>query len=81
MFQAQNKGTDMAKRYIEVKYQDKDLAKRLGARWDASTQRWYCPSGSQLDKIFKWRAEAKMPAHNMPAQSYNSGTRPQLSLL
>lgn len=72
----------MVKRFIDVKYQDKDLAKRLGARWDASTQRWYCPAGSQLEKIFKWRAEAKMPANDMPAPSYNIPTsRPQLSLL
>lgn len=50
----------MAKRYLDVSYDDRDLAKRLGAKWDPSVRRWYCPAGSPLAKIFKWRAEAKV---------------------
>lgn len=46
----------MTKRYLNVSYQDRDLAKRLGAQWDASVKRWYCPKGSALEKIFTWRA-------------------------
>ena len=46
-----------AKKYLDVKYTDRELAKRLGARWDPSVQRWYCPAGSPLASIFKWRAE------------------------
>lgn len=46
----------MAKRYLEVAYKDRDLAKRLGARWDPSVKRWYCPVGSDLAKVFAWRA-------------------------
>ena len=30
-----------AKKYLNVKYADRELAKRLGARWDPSVQRWY----------------------------------------
>jgi hypothetical protein len=47
-----------AKKYLDVKYTDREMAKRLGARWDPSVQRWYCPAGSPLATIFKWRAEA-----------------------
>lgn len=47
-----------AKKYLDVKYTDRELAKRLGARWDPSVQRWYCPAGSPLATIFKWRSEA-----------------------
>ena len=47
-----------AKKYLDVKYTERELAKRLGARWDPSVQRWYCPAGSPLATIFKWRAEA-----------------------
>lgn len=47
-----------AKKFLNVKYTDRELAKRLGARWDPSVQRWYCPAGSPLATIFKWRAEA-----------------------
>ncbi len=50
----------MAKRYINVAYKDRDMAKRLGARWDASVKRWYCPPGSPLAKVYSWRkADAK----------------------
>ena len=45
----------MAKTYINVAYKDRDMAKRLGARWDASVRRWYCPPGSPLAKIYSWR--------------------------
>lgn len=47
-----------AKKFLNVKYTDRELAKRLGAKWDPSVQRWYCPAGSPLATIFKWRAEA-----------------------
>lgn len=45
----------MAKKYLDVAYKDRDLAKRLGARWDANVKRWYCPAGSDLARIFAWR--------------------------
>ena len=44
-----------AKHYLNVAYKDRDLAKRLGAKWDPSVRRWYCPAGSPLAKIFSWR--------------------------
>jgi len=40
---------------LNVAYKDRDLAKRLGAKWDPSVRRWYCPAGSPLSKIFSWR--------------------------
>ena len=43
------------KHYLNVAYKDRDLAKRLGAKWDPSVRRWYCPAGSPLSKIFGWR--------------------------
>ena len=46
---------DMTKRYINVAYKDREMAKRLGARWDASVKRWYCPPGSALAKVYSWR--------------------------
>lgn len=56
----------MPKRYLDVSYDDRELAKRLGAKWDPSVRRWHCPAGSPLAKIFKWRAEAKMEPSIMP---------------
>ena len=52
----------MTKRYLDVSYDDRELAKRLGAKWDPSVRRWYCPAGSPLAKIFKWRADAQSKA-------------------
>ncbi len=46
----------MAKQYLNVAYKDKDLVKSLGGRWDASVKRWYCPRGSELARIYAWRA-------------------------
>lgn len=62
-----------AKKYLNVKYTDREMAKRLGARWDPSVQRWYCPAGSPLATIFKWRAEAveSKPAVKHVAQNEN----------
>ena len=51
----------MARKYLDVAYKDRDLAKRLGARWDPSVKRWYCPAGSDLARIFGWRQAAVAP--------------------
>ena len=63
----------VAKKFLNVKYADRELAKRLGARWDPSVQRWYCPVGSPLATIFKWRGEAAdiKPSKQYPAQNEN----------
>ncbi|MGB3456150.1 MAG: DUF5710 domain-containing protein [Litorimonas sp.] len=82
----------MTKRYINVAYKDREMAKRLGARWDASVKRWYCPPGSALAKVYSWRkassggfgAEPSMAASVSPsvaAQSHAARGGDQLSLL
>ncbi len=55
----------MKKKYLNVGYDDRDLAKRLGARWDPSVKRWYCLPGSPLAKIFTWRGEVKAGSQNV----------------
>lgn len=59
----------MAKQYLNVAYKDKDLVKRLGGRWDAGVQRWYCPRGSALSRIFSWRAAQTVPETTLGAES------------
>ncbi len=64
----------MTKQYLNVSYEDRDLAKRLGARWDPSVRKWYCAKGSALSKIFAWRAAPKAsaaPAKPHVAQNQN----------
>ncbi len=48
----------VTKHFLNVAYKDRDLAKRLGAKWDPSVRRWYCVAGSPLSKIFSWRKAA-----------------------
>jgi ribonuclease HI len=38
------------KKYIKVSYANKDKAKKLGARWDASVKSWYYVEGSVSDE-------------------------------
>lgn len=44
----------MEKNYITVPFDDKDLAKQLGARWDGEKKSWYYYDKSQLSKIKSW---------------------------
>ena len=60
------------KHYLNVDYKDRDLAKRLGAKWDPSVRRWYCPSGSPLAKIFTWRKAANTVNGDVAIQSKSS---------
>ena len=48
-------GPTETKKYLDVKFKHKDIAKQYGARWDGSVKRWYYPRGSQLETIFSWR--------------------------
>lgn len=58
----------MVKQYLNVSYEDRDMAKRLGARWDPSVRRWYCPKGSTLAKVFAWR-NASAAQHHTQSQA------------
>jgi len=69
----------MAKRYLDVSYEDRELAKRLGARWDPSVRRWYCPAGSPLAKIFKWRAEAKTHSTQHKSSAVKPAPQPAMN--
>lgn len=79
----------MTKQFLDVAYEDRDLAKRLGARWDPSVRKWYCTKGSALAKIFDWRAAPKnsstaqslVAAHNAAAPRISSPMQAQTSQL
>jgi len=41
-------------RYLKVPYQEKDQARRAGARWDAKAKSWYAPADIGLDLVARW---------------------------
>lgn len=52
--------------YLNVPYEEKDDAKRYGAKWDADTKKWYCEDMSKKPLFKKWLS------HNtIPTRTYN----------
>jgi hypothetical protein len=43
---------------LNVPFEQKDEAKRAGARWDAARKVWYVENLENLEPLLKW-----MPAH------------------
>ena len=44
--------------YLVVPFAEKDEAKRLGARWDAATKKWYVPAGKDAVAFKQWLGKA-----------------------
>lgn len=44
----------MNKNYITVDFEDKELAKQLGAKWDNEKKSWFYYDNGKLAKISKW---------------------------
>lgn len=47
------------KNYINVNFEDKDLAKKLGAKWDNERKSWFYYDNEKLAKISKWFPTSK----------------------
>ncbi len=46
------------KTYLNVPYAEKDAAKALGARWDASVKKWYAPGTVDIALFANWAEES-----------------------
>jgi len=68
------------KHYLNVAYKDRDLAKRLGAKWDPSVRRWYCTAGSPLSKIFSWRKAANTVNAEVAAAGQAGSSLPDVAM-
>ncbi len=42
---------------LNVPFMEKDEAKRLGARWNSASKRWYIPNGVELAPFARWLPE------------------------
>lgn len=47
-----------ARQYLTVPFAEKNLAKRLGARWDNDKRQWYCDSREDNKRFATWGAIA-----------------------
>ena len=43
--------------YINCPYDEKDLAKTLGAKWDVEAKKWYVPEGIKIETFRRWWPE------------------------
>jgi hypothetical protein len=58
--------------WLDVPYSEKDQAKALGARWDASARRWYAPSSGDSG-LQRWSALPVIP-DLLPGEDRTFGT-------
>jgi len=47
-----------SKTYLNVPYAQKDEAKALGAKWDASKKKWYAPGSLDISLFERWNTGA-----------------------
>ncbi|MEX5632720.1 DUF5710 domain-containing protein [Parafrankia sp. FMc2] len=50
----------VGRRWLDVPYAEKDLAKAAGARWDARARRWYAPR-PDIPALARWAARPDLP--------------------
>ena len=60
---------------LKVPFQQKDEAKRLGARWDAELKRWYVPDGVDRAAFDKWIPKLQPPNIRAPFWYVAASTR------
>lgn len=48
-----------ARQYLNVPFAEKNLAKRLGARWDNDKRQWYCDAREDNKRFASWGAKPK----------------------
>jgi len=49
--------------YLKVPYQEKDHARRAGARWDQQAKLWYAPADIGLELLARWLPKTHGPAN------------------
>jgi exodeoxyribonuclease VII large subunit len=65
---------------LNVPFLEKDEAKRLGARWNNATKRWYIPDGVDHNKFIRWLPEDFVAVSAATIVSAQQHTRTEYSL-
>lgn len=64
----------MEKFYLSVPFEEKDIAKSKGARWEPEKRKWYVPEGLDSLHFIKWIPELTPEnEHNLYSENYFIG--------
>ncbi len=53
--------------YLRVPFAEKEEAKRLGARWDQESKRWFVPGERDLNPFARWRPQTGFGPYHSPS--------------
>ena len=45
--------------YLDCPYEEKDLCKGAGGRWDPDARKWYVPQGDDPNRFKRWLSKTK----------------------
>ena len=69
-----------SKTYINVPFAQKDTAKALGAKWDASMKKWYVPADKDSAVFAQWSPQASaLTGTEIPTSKPTSSKKPSTS--
>lgn len=54
--------------YLDVPWEEKEFAKRMGAKWDATAKRWYVPEGVEPGPFQRWAPKVAPDTVGQPSQ-------------
>jgi exodeoxyribonuclease VII large subunit len=65
--------------YLTTSFQEKELVKSLGAKWDVTAKKWYVPEGIDLKPFENWLANTHVPIINSSQDTNSIGLAELLS--
>jgi hypothetical protein len=55
--------------YLDVPFEDRELVKALGAKWDRNEKSWYAPEQTDIDLFKTWALDDRAPANEQGGQA------------
>lgn len=59
---------------LEVPYDQRELARRRGARWDTGRKTWFVENVSDLGPFLRWMPRHLTKPHNQPRKAFKRPT-------
>lgn len=64
--------TRIGRKYIDVPYEERQLAKDAGARWDKNARSWFVPEGADNESLDRWPVKEGLQLVPVPGQQARS---------